>query len=374
MGKKLRDMTRQEQAAYFKSKDFCGEELKIVMDVISYGINADYLKLFEDTTLSAETMENMFIAMKEDYGVEAASFLSTIHQGETGRIILEALKSGIPLHALKETYQKDMLPIELREKVLPLMQERELLPEKFGEKMQFITEAVRELKESLSRQNSFIEDLKKSMEEKPDIFSEPQKGAAAEAETEAGADMAADAYYLELEEQFRQAREDAERLLEEREETNKRLKDLEAENRHLHEQLLVQQSLVTELQEKQITYVQENKNMQRNQEITNGQRIESCQLTADISPPGVNSVKGGSRERQTIFSTFHLPFARKKPGLMEKLAGELDAGQIAEIRLGIEDGLSEDQLLLLSNGTMDAEKIRELRMTMKILNERGQGR
>ena len=59
---------------------------------------------------------------------------------------------------------------------------------------------------------------------------------------------------------------------------------------------------------------------------------------------------------------------------MEKLAGELDAGQIAEIRLGIADGLSEEQLLLLSNGTMDAEKIRELRMTMKIMNERGQGR
>lgn len=372
MGKNLRDMTRQEQAAYFKSKDFCGEELKIVMDAISYGINADYLQLFEDTTLSAETMENMFTAMKEDYGVEAAQFLSIIRQGETGRIILEALKSGIPLYALKETYQKDMLPIELREKILPLMQERELLPKKFGEKMQFITEVVRELKESLSRQNSFIEDLKKSMEEKPDIFSVPQNGVEAEAET--AADMADDAYYLELEEQFRQAREDAERLLEEREEANKRLRDLEAENKRLNEQLLVQQSLVTELQEKQIKYVQENKIVQQNQEINSGQRIEVCQLTENISQPGINSVKSGSRERQNIFSTFHLPFIRKKPGLMEKLAGELDAGQIAEIRLGIEDGLSEDQLLLLSNGTMDAEKIRELRMTMKILNERGQGR
>lgn len=370
MGKKLRDMTRQEQAAYFKSKDFCGEELKIVMDAISYGISADYLQLFEDTTLSAETMENMFTAMKEDYGAEAVAFLSTVHEGESGRIILEALKSGIPLHAVKEIYQKDMLPIELREKILPLMQERELLPEKFGEKMQFVTEAVRELKESLSRQNSFIEDLKKSMEEKPDIFSEPQKGATVEAETEADADMAADAYYLELEEQFRQAREDAERLLEEREETNRRLREMEGENKSLHEQLKIQQSLVTELQE-QITYVQENKNVQRNQEITSSQRMGACHPTADISQMGVNSVKSGSRERQNIFSSFHLPFVRKKPGLMEKLAGELDAGQIAEIRLGIEDGLSEDQLLLLSNGTMDAEKIRELRMTMKILNERG---
>ncbi len=373
MGKNLKDMTRQEQAAYFKSKDFCGEELKIVMDAISYGISADYLQLFEDTTLSAETMENMFTAMKEDYGVEAASFLSAIHQGETGRIILEALKSGIPLHALKEIYQKDMLPIELREKILPLMQERELLPEKFGEKVQFITEAVWELKESLSRQNRFIEDLKKSMEEKPDIFSEPQKGAAAEAETEAGADMAADAYYLELEEQFRQAREDAERLLEEREGTNKRLRDLEAENRRLNEQLLVQQSLVTELQEKQITYVQENKNVQRNQEPNNNQGIGTCQAVANAAQSEIRTIKG-STEKQNIFSTFHLPFTRKKPDLMEKLAGELDAGQIAEIRLGIEDGLNEEQLLLLSDGTMDAEKIRELRMTMKILNERGQGR
>lgn len=371
MGKNLRDMTRQEQAAYFKSKDFCGEELKIVLDAIAYGISADYLRLFEDTALPTETMENMFTAMKEDYGVEAASFLSTIHQGETRRIILEALKSGIPLHVLKEAYQKDMLPIELREKILPLMQERELLPEKFGEKMQFITEAVRELKESLSRQNSFIEDLKKTMEEKPDIFSELQKGAAAEAETEADADMAADAYYLELEEQFRQTREDAERLLEEREETNRRLRELEGENKSLHEQLLMQESLVTELQEKQITYVQENRNVQRNQEINSGQGMEACQSTANIGQPEVSTVKNESGIKQNIFSYFHIPFTRKKPGLMEKLAGELDAGQIAEIRLGIEDGLNEEQLLLLSNGTMDAEKIRELRMTMKILNERG---
>lgn len=370
MGKNLRDMTRQEQVAYFKSKDFCGEELKIVMDAISYGISADYLQLFENTTLSAETMENMFTAMKEDYGVEAAQFLSIIRQGEIGRIILEALKSVIPLHALKEIYQKDMLPIELREKILPLMQERELLPEKFGEKMQFITEAVRELKESLSRQNSFIEDLKKSMEERPDIFSESQKGAAAEADTEADADMVVDAYCLELEEQFRQAREDAERLLEEREETNKRLRDLEAENKNLHEQLLVQQSLVTELQEKQVRYVQENNNVQQNQKLNNNQGIGTCQAVANAAQSEIRTIKG-STEKQNIFGSLHLPFTRKKPGLMEKLAGELDAGQIAEIRLGIEDGLSEDQLFLLSNGTMDAEKIRELRMTMKILNERG---
>ena len=42
MGKNLRDMTRQEQASYFKSKDYCGEQLKVVMDAISYGISADY--------------------------------------------------------------------------------------------------------------------------------------------------------------------------------------------------------------------------------------------------------------------------------------------------------------------------------------------
>ena len=42
MGKNLRNMTRQEQAAYFKSKDYCGEELKVVMDAISYGISAAF--------------------------------------------------------------------------------------------------------------------------------------------------------------------------------------------------------------------------------------------------------------------------------------------------------------------------------------------
>ena len=40
-----------------------------------------------------------------------------------------------------------------------------------------------------------------------------------------------------------------------------------------------------------------------------------------------------------------LLFARKKSGLLEKLAGELDAGQIAEVRLGIEDGLTEGSAL-----------------------------
>lgn len=361
MGKNLKDMARQEQAAYFKSKDFCGEELKIVMDAIAYGISADYLQLFEDTALPAETMENMFTAMKEDYGVEAASFLSTIHKGESGRIILEALKSGIPLQELKEIYREDMIPIDLREKILPLMRGREAVPEKIGEKMEFITEAVKELKESLLRQGSFIEDLRRSMEEKPDIFPTPQKGE--ETETEDGA--ADEVYYLELEEQFRQAREDAERLLEEREVAGKRLKELEAENKNLHEQLLLQQSLVSELQEKQARDAQES------QRINDSPVLKDCQAVDNSQRMGYRESR---REKHSgLLSAFNFPFNRKKPGLMEKLAGELDAGQIAEVRLGIEDGLTEGQLTLLADKAMDAEKIRELRMTMKILNERGQG-
>lgn len=197
MGKNLRDMTRQEKAAYFKSKDYCGEQLKVVMDAISYGISADYLQLFEDTTIPVETMENMFTAMKEDYSVEAAAFLAAVHKEESGRILLEALKSGVPLTELQNIYQQGMLPIELRERILPLMQNREAIPEKIGERMEFITEAVRELKECFSRQNGFIEDLKKSMEEKADILSAQEKDA------EAVTESIDDSYCLELEEQFR---------------------------------------------------------------------------------------------------------------------------------------------------------------------------
>ena len=359
MGKNLRDMTRQEQASYFKSKDYCGEQLKVVMDAISYGISADYLQLFEDTTIPVETMENMFTAMKEDYSVEAAEFLSIVHKEEARRILLDALKSGVPLTKLQKIYRKEMLPIELREKILPLMQGRETVPEKIGERMEFITEAVRELKESFLRQNSFIEDLKKSMEEKQDILSAQEKDTGAAAE---GMD---DPYYLELEEHFRQAREDAERLLEEREETNRRLRELEAENRNLHEQLLIQKSYAAELQEKQAAWG--NRNIQEKQQLNSRPEMKECRRQ-----------EAGAKERenkkQTSFlAPFNFPFVRKKPGLLEKLAGELDAGQIAEIRLGIEDGLTEGQLAILADKAMDAEKIRELRMTMKILNERGQG-
>ncbi len=358
MGKNLRDMTRQEQATYFKSKDYCGEQLKVVMDAVSYGISADYLQLFEDTTLPAETMENMFTAMKEDYGVEAASFLSMIHKGENGRIILEALKSGVPLPELQAAYRDGMFPIELREKILPLMQGKEAIPEKIGERMEFITEAVRELKESFLRQNSFIEDLKKSMDEKMDIFSVQEKGR--EADTEV------DPYYLELEEQFRLAREDAERLLEEREETVRRLRELEAENKNLHEQLLLQQSLVSELQAKQARDAQES------QRINDSPVLKDCQAVNNSQRMGYRNNRTG--KHSGLLAAFNFPFIRKKAGLLEKLAGELDAGQIAEIRLGIEDGLTEGQLTLLADKAMDAEKIRELRMTMKILNERGQGK
>lgn len=176
MGKSLKDMSRQEQAAYFKSKDYCGERLKVVMDAVSYGISTDYLQLFEDTTIPVETMEIMFTAMKEDYGIKETAFLSTVYKEESGRILLEALKSGVPLSELQKIYQEGMLPIELREKILPLMQGRRAIPEKIGERMEFITETVRELKEGLSRQGSFIEDLKKSMEEKAEIFFSAGKG------------------------------------------------------------------------------------------------------------------------------------------------------------------------------------------------------
>lgn len=359
MGKNLRDMTRQEQASYFKSKDYCGEQLKVVMDAISYGISADYLQLFEDTAIPADTMDTMFTAMKEDYGVDETAFLSTVRQGESGHILLEAMKSSVPLIELQKIYRKEMLPIELREKILPLMQGREAIPEKIGERMEFITEAVRELKESLLRQNSFIEDLKKSMKEKQDILSVQEK------EAEASTETMDDPYYLELEEQFQQAREDAERLLEEREDTNKRIRELEAENKRLHEQLLVQQSYVAGLQEQ--SKIQENRKVQDREqtEIKNSRMAKAdCQRQS-------KTAEAGKQLKSPIFLSF--PFTRKKPGLLEKLAGELDAGQIAEIRLGIEDGLTEGQLAILADKAMDAEKIRELRMTMKILNERGQG-
>ena len=348
MGKSLKDMSRQDQAAYFKSKDYCGEQLKVVMDAVSYGINTDYLHLFEDTTIPVETMEIMFTSMKEDYGVKEAAFLSTVHKEESGRILLEALKAGVPLSELQGIYQNGMLPIELREQILPLMQGRRAIPEKIGEQMEFLTETVRELKESLSRQNSFIEDLKKSMEEKVEIFSEQEK------ETGASTESIDDAYYLELEEQFRQAREDAERLLEEREETNRKIRELEAENKHLHEQLLIQQSYVAGLQEQQRHKLQEGNQPEK----------ADCQRYSGIAE---------SNKQSKSAPSFSFPFIRKKPGLLEKLAGELEAGQIAEVRLGIEDGLTESQLALLADKAMDAEKMRELRMTMKILNERGQG-
>ena len=355
MGKDLKDMTRQEVHSYFKFKEYRGEQFKIVMDALDYGIDVSYLRLFDDIAIPAEIMGNMFIAMKEDYGVEAAAFLSTISNVETGRIFLEALKSGVPLHELKWIWKDGMLPIELREKILPLMQGREAVPEKIGEKMEFITEAVRELKESFLMQNSFIEELRKTMEEKPDIFSAQEKGA------EEDADTADDPYYLELEEQFRQAREDAERLLEEREETSKKIRELEAENKRLHEQLLIQQSYVAGLQEQQ-----------KAQEISQPEVKSSQQEKADCQRQS-KTVDTEASKHPKFPSSFRFPLTRKKPGLLNKLAGELDAGQIAEIRLGIEDGLSEGQLILLADKTMDAEKIRELRMTMKILNERGQG-
>lgn len=371
MGKDLKDMTRQEVRSYFKFKEYRGEQFKIVMDALDYGIDVSYLRLFDNIAIPAEVMENMFIAMKEDYGVEAAAFLSSISNVETGRIFLEALKSGVPLHELKGIWKDGMLPIELRERILPLMQGRKAIPEKIGERMEFITEAVKELKESFSRQNSFIEDLKKSMEEKPDIFSAQEKGT--EVDTEA------DSYYLELKEQFRQVREDAERLLEERGEINKRIKELEAENKHLHEQLLIQQSYVAGLQEQrkiQENYrLSDNRSTQENREVPDEGQTEIKNSRVEKADYQRQSKKSGaeSGRQLKIPSSLSFPFTRKKPGLLEKLAGELDAGQIAEIRLAIEDGLTEGQLALLADKAMDADKIKELRMTMKILNERGQG-
>lgn len=120
MAKDLKEMTRQEVHSYFKFKDYRGEQLKVVMAALDYGVDVSYLRLFDDTGIPAEIMANMFTAMKEDYGVEAAAFLSTVSQPENGCIFLEALKSGVPLHELKGVWAEGMLPIELREKILPL--------------------------------------------------------------------------------------------------------------------------------------------------------------------------------------------------------------------------------------------------------------
>lgn len=362
MAKDLKDMTRQEVHSYFKFKDYRGEQLKVVMAALDYGIDVSYLRLFDDTGIPAEVMANMFTAMKEDYGVEAAAFLSAVSQPENGCIFLEALKSGVPLHELKEIWEVGMLPVELREKILPLMRGREAIPEKIGEKMAFISEAVRELKENFSKQNSFLEELRKVMEENPDLFSAQGK----DGETDADADSC----YLELEEQFRQARQDAERLLEEREETGRRIRELETENKNLHDELLVQRSYAEGLKEKQAAW--EGRDAQERQRAGNSPEMETRQ-EVKRNRKQEHRGKGTQTGKQKGFSaSFRFPFIPKKPDLLAKLAGELDAGQIAEIRLGIEDGLTEGQLILLADRAMDAEKIREMRMTMKILNERGQ--
>ena len=64
MAKNLKDMTRQEVHSYFKFKDYRGEQLKVVMAALDYGIDVSYLRLFDDTGIPAEVMENMFTAMK----------------------------------------------------------------------------------------------------------------------------------------------------------------------------------------------------------------------------------------------------------------------------------------------------------------------
>ena len=95
MEKDLNVKLKQEKLSYFKSKEYRGDQLKVIMDAIDYGIGTDYLQLFDDTAIPAEIMKNMLIAMKEDYGVDETAFLSTIRQEEAGHIFLEALKVNI---------------------------------------------------------------------------------------------------------------------------------------------------------------------------------------------------------------------------------------------------------------------------------------
>ena len=43
MAKNLKDMTRQEVHSYFKFKDYRGEQLKVVMAALDYGIDVSSL-------------------------------------------------------------------------------------------------------------------------------------------------------------------------------------------------------------------------------------------------------------------------------------------------------------------------------------------
>ena len=165
MEKDLNVKLKQEKLSYFKSKEYRGDQLKVIMDAIDYGIAPHYFHFFDDTAIPAEIMKNMLIAMKEDYGVDETAFLSTIRQEEAGHIFLEALKACVPLKELQGIYREGMFPIELREKILPLMQGRETIPEKIGERMEFITEAVRDLKESFLRKDRIFFQRRKKIQE-----------------------------------------------------------------------------------------------------------------------------------------------------------------------------------------------------------------
>ena len=47
MEKDLNDKLKQEKLSYFRSKEYRGEQLKVIMDAIDYGIGTDYLQLFD---------------------------------------------------------------------------------------------------------------------------------------------------------------------------------------------------------------------------------------------------------------------------------------------------------------------------------------
>ncbi|MBO5055399.1 MAG: hypothetical protein J6C64_03460 [Lachnospiraceae bacterium] len=348
MQKPLESMTREEMISHFKSRDYKGSQLQVIIDGIRYGLSPKYLKLFEDTSLSSENMEIMLEAMKEDCGEEAVCFLSRMDNEEKGYLILNALKQGVSLKEIQAVYGKDLLPAQLREKLLPLMQKERSIPEGISEKVEFLTEMLGELKEGMSRQSSFLDTIKEAMKENPHLF---------KAQEESTDMQETDFYYEELERQFREAREDAERLLSEQDALHERIAKLEAEK----------QSLLKKLQEKEeeaerIKLLQrENPGWKEMQGQSRGKEAEG-RKTLKREPPKCIS---GFMNPQKLFPLFH-----RKPDLLQKLAGSLDAEQIKEVRLGIEDGLTREQLFLLADAKLDVEKIRELRMTMKILNER----
>lgn len=380
-----------------RNKAFNSNQLDIIKEAVNYGIELDRIRILAKTQYDEFQMEQILRALKENIPMEIMELLTgDKHNHLVMAEIIDGAIEGLSLEDIKAYALTGASPQEMRKKRLMLIKQLKLEESvKLSELMETLKSEMEALRNSfniMENQSEKTQEILLSMKEEE--LNEAKKLIEAK-----------ELVIKNLQTDNRKKQDKIELISDLLKKKEKELQDLLNEKNKKEDEALVKTDIPVFInasfeaeQNKSIwndnnilnnkniqnnniqndRNIQYDKNIKNDNSIYNDNNIQKINNTQYIKDPHLNQPQGITALENTIpikqdviKSRMNLIFQKKKPNLMNKiLEKKLSAEQTKEIRLGIEDNLTEEQLIMMADAALEPKLLAEIRSTMKQLNER----